>query len=108
MADKEHFCEESLKPWITVLIVFVVLTVVWIVMKKEEIMAPGEREAEGAGPAAIAPPQGEPVFPSALKTAGLPNPYSARKFDIAAITKATPRGGIQLVANPSLTGFKID
>jgi S1-C subfamily serine protease len=84
-----------LKPWIIVLIALVVVLVVWTVMRKETL-----------GKVNSVVPRGKPVFPKPAQAVALTNPYPSRNYGVAAITKATPQGGIQLVANPSRIGFQ--
>ena len=117
---EELFCSRSLKPWLIALVLLTVLFVVWGMVDKEELL-PHRREA-GAQPAAV-PRQGEPVIHGApVRTVAftepaapvnlypnpdpVANPYPANPYNLAALTKATPHGGVQLVANQSPTGFQ--
>lgn len=114
MAEHDHFCNKSLKPWLIILTVMTVWFVIWVIFEKEELLP--RREVETVSEAAV-PPQGEPVIPSApFQAAAYPNSYPSPNptggsypsdaYNLAAITKATPNGGVQVVANPSYTGFQ--
>lgn len=105
MAEREYFCDKSLKPWIAALIVLTALLIGWIMLKKEEIMLTGAGE-EARSFIKEAIPADEKAFINPAQLAALPNPYPSRHYGVAAITKATPKGGIQLVANPTQTGFQ--
>lgn len=78
------------------MIVFILMLVVWSVMKRDEIMFAGEREDAAA----------KGTFPKLSQTIPLTKSYPSINYGVAAITKATPMGSIQLVANPSYTGFQ--
>lgn len=91
----ESFCRKPLGPWIAGLIVTAVLFVVWTVLKKEEIIKGMEMEnKEPSSPPATQNPDGGPRFPNAVS----PVAFQATPYQPAAITKATPNGGMQLVA----------
>ncbi|MBF0489294.1 MAG: trypsin-like peptidase domain-containing protein [Candidatus Omnitrophica bacterium] len=86
----EGFCRKPLGPWIAGLVVTTVMFVFWIVMKKEEIIKGAEHESLNKP---LPPKMSEPRFPGAVTQAAYqPN------LQPAAITKATPNGGMQLVA----------
>ncbi|UCC95288.1 MAG: trypsin-like peptidase domain-containing protein [Candidatus Omnitrophota bacterium] len=105
MENKEYFCDRSLKPWVITLIVLTVLLVIWIVIKKEEIMLVREREDIRSTINSVVSPTGG-MFSKPLQSAALTTLSPSKNYDIAAITKATPKGGIQLVAKPSYLGFQ--
>jgi serine protease Do len=100
----DSFCSRPLGPWIVGVIVISVMLLFWVLMKKEEIFHGVEmeqfrgREQERAS---VVPKKlGEPVFPGPVQQAAMVTPQ------LAAITKATPNGGIQLVAHPSDSVFQ--
>ncbi|MBF0594857.1 MAG: trypsin-like peptidase domain-containing protein [Candidatus Omnitrophica bacterium] len=97
MADEQNneFCNQSIRPWVYGLVGVSFLSVMWVVLKREEIFVPAEMEPPKAPKAAL-PAPGEPSFPKAVMPAAMavdPN------YQRAALTKATPNGGMQLVAN---------
>lgn len=97
------FCSRPLGPWIAGVIVIAVMLIFWVAMKKEEIIKGVEMEQfQGQEKERAAPKRrsGEPVFPQPVQQAAMLKPQ------LAAITKATPNGGMQLVANPSNSQFQ--
>lgn len=99
----DSFCGKSLGPWIVGAIVIAVMLIFWVIMSREEIIKGVETEQfRGKEQESIVPKKlvGEPVFPSPVRQAAMINPQ------LAAITKATPNGGMQLVANPSDSKFQ--
>lgn len=96
--NKNSFCNRSLKPWIVGIVVTAFMLVFWVVMRKEEIFMGVERENIGINRRPGARPSGEPVFPGPVQQAAMNNLNS--RPSVAAITKATPNGGMQLIANP--------
>jgi hypothetical protein len=103
--DKGYFCNRPLKPWILLLVFLTASLITWLIIQKEAIVLRGEFEDTQAE-RNISQPQGEPVFPDPIKLAALSSPHSLKHYGIDAITKATPKGGIQLVANPSHMQFQ--
>ncbi|MBF0217231.1 MAG: trypsin-like peptidase domain-containing protein [Candidatus Omnitrophica bacterium] len=99
---EESFCDRPLGPWMAGIVVLAIMLVFWVVMKRDEIMQAVEFEpalvrepVEKAEPKVVAtkPQAGEPSFPSPVTQAAMSN------WKPAAITKATPNGGMQLIAN---------
>lgn len=119
---EELFCSRSLKPWLVALVLLTVLFVVWGMLDKEELL-PHRGPVEQEGQPVAAPRVGEPVihggpvrtvaFTGPVAPANsypnpdpVANPYPANPYNLAALTKATPHGGVQLVANQSWGGFQ--
>jgi S1-C subfamily serine protease len=121
---EDHFCDKSLKPWLIALVLLTVLFVVWGMVDREELL-PHRRAAGTPAPASVQ--HGEPViYPGPVRPVAFaapadpaanvnpdpnlnPNPvnaYANNPYNLAAITKATPNGGVQLVANTTNTGFQ--
>jgi len=99
--QNESFCRKPLGPWIAGLIVTTVMFVIWTVMKKEEIVSGMETEnQEPTKPLPTdnlnGPRMPNPVQPAAFQS----TPYQSSPLQPVAITKATPNGGMQLVAAP--------
>ena len=98
MSEHEHneaFCKRPLGPWIAGLIATTVMFVGWTVLKKEEIIK--GMEVENKEPTKPAPTQslnGGPRFPNSVQ----PVAFVSTPYQPVAITKATPNGGMQLVA----------
>lgn len=118
---EELFCSRSLKPWLIALVLLTVLFVVWGMLDKEELLP--HRGVERDGQPVAAPRPGEPVIyagpvrnvafaqPMASQNPypnpnPVTNPYPDNPYNLAGITKATPHGGVQLVANQTTTGFQ--
>jgi serine protease Do len=106
---EESFCDRPLGPWMAGIVVLAIMLVFWVVMKRDEIMQAVEFEpalvrepVEKAEPKVVAPvPQvGEPSFPSPVTQAAMSN------WKPAAITKATPNGGMQLIANQTASVYQ--
>jgi len=96
MSDpNESFCKKPLGPWIVGLIVTAVMFVFWTVMKREEIVNGMEAEnKETAKPTPTTQDINAPKFPNAVQPAA----FQSTPYQPVAITKATPNGGMQLVA----------
>ena len=91
----ESFCKKSLGPWIVGLVVTAVMFVFWTVMKREEIISGMESEnKEPAKPTPTTQDLNAPRFPNAVQPAA----FQSTPYQPVAITKATPNGGMQLVA----------
>lgn len=91
---KDSFCNQPIGPWIVGVVVIATILVFWVVMSREEIIKGVEMERFGMQKRASPKMAGEPVFPGPVQQAALTNPQ------LAAITKATPNGGMQLINNP--------
>ncbi len=105
MASNENFCDKSLKPWFTTLIALSIFLILWVVVKREELFFTNEIEPQAVVAPVVSP--GEPAFPAPMQPANFTQPYSPNHYGLAAITKATPNGGVQLVANRTpLAGFQ--
>jgi len=104
MSKNEYFCDKSIKPWIMTLIFLSVFLVIWILFTKEELRVMGEGEVpqQQVLPSGV----GEPTFPAPVNPVAFSKPFSAKHYGVAAITKATPHGGVQLVANPRQNDFQ--
>jgi S1-C subfamily serine protease len=106
MNKDESFCNKSLKIWIVLASALFIMLVVWIIFRGENIRGENviverEREATAATKAPL-PLAGEPVFPQGIRNAAMPGAYANNNnARLAAITKATPGGGMQLVASTS-------
>jgi len=96
MSDQhESFCKKPLGPWIVGLIATTVMFVVWTVLKKEEIIKGMEVEnKEPSTPASTTQDLNAPRFPTSVQ----PVAFQSTPYQPVAITKATPNGGMQLVA----------
>jgi len=122
VAQTEYFCTKSLKPWLIAIAILTVWFVIWVFLDREELLPRREIETTRQ---AVQVRKGEPVIPSgparvAAFASPLPevvanpypnpdpvnNPYPANPYNLAAVTKATPYGGVQVVANPSVGGFQ--
>ncbi len=118
---EELFCSKSLRPWLIALVLLTVLFVVWGMIDKEGLLP--RQEHEQAARSAAIPRPGEPViysgpvreaaFTQPVAPANpypnpnpVTNPYPDNPYNLAGITKATPHGGVQFVANPAPTGFQ--
>ena len=102
MPDHDHdhdesFCQKPLGPWIAGLILTAAMFVCWVIWKREDITSGMEKENQN--PAPVVPRAGDPKFPGPVTQAA----FQAGGYQPAAITKATPNGGMQLVANPIVT-----
>jgi S1-C subfamily serine protease len=107
VADKQYFCDRPLKFWVIVLIASTVMLVVWVIMKQEEIMTVGEIDKTSSrADIKMAGFANDAAFSGAAQPSVLTNPHPSGNYDVVAITKATPKGGIQLIANPSYVGFQ--
>ncbi|MEI6437213.1 MAG: trypsin-like peptidase domain-containing protein [Candidatus Omnitrophota bacterium] len=97
----DEFCNQSIKPWVYGLIGVSVMSVMWVVLKRNEIFIPLELETPEP-PKVTSPIQGEPSFPKGVMPAATVTPPAAQwndpNYARAALTKATPNGGMQLVA----------
>jgi serine protease Do len=103
--NKDYFCNKPLKPWLILIVSLTAFLIIWMIIQREEIVI--NREMEGPGVRQnLQPPKGEPIFPGPMKSAALSDTYLSKHYGVAAITKATPRGGVQLVANPSHVEFQ--
>ncbi|MBF0521971.1 MAG: trypsin-like peptidase domain-containing protein [Candidatus Omnitrophica bacterium] len=89
--SNDLFCRKPLGPWIVGVVIISVMLLFWVVMRREDITNSIEAENGGAKNPVNPSNVGEPKFPSPVVQAGMATP--------AAITKATPNGGMQLVAN---------
>lgn len=100
MLDPEHddFCSQPLGPWIVGVVVITAMLVFWVVMRREEIIQAVEMEQPAISKSIPSIP-GEPSFPHSVTQAVMSAPASPKDYSVAAITKATPNGGMQLVAN---------
>ncbi|MBF0618644.1 MAG: trypsin-like peptidase domain-containing protein [Candidatus Omnitrophica bacterium] len=101
--EKNKFCGQPLGPWIAGIVFVTIMLVFWVIMRRKEIVMGVEAEELKAQMSAPPPPQvmNEPKFPREVRAAAFPaqQPGSAKNYSLAAITKATPGGGFQLVAN---------
>ncbi|MBF0252841.1 MAG: trypsin-like peptidase domain-containing protein [Candidatus Omnitrophica bacterium] len=106
--DNGSFCDKSLKPWYVALGVMTVVLIGWVILQREEFMFSNENEPRSVRQPVqpIQPLRGEPVFPGPIRQAAMTNPFPAKNFGVAALTKATPHGGFQLVANTAHMGFQ--
>ena len=97
----ESFCRKPLGPWIAGLIATTVMFVIWTVLKKEEIISGMEVEnKEPVKPAPTEVMNGGPRLPNAVQPVAF-QPAALQTIapmQPVAITKATPNGGMQLVA----------
>ncbi|MBF0484534.1 MAG: trypsin-like peptidase domain-containing protein [Candidatus Omnitrophica bacterium] len=100
--NRDDFCNQPIGPWIIGIIVLSIMLVFWIVMKREDIMQSVEME-QPAPPKIKMPIPGEPIFPKGVTPAAYRAPVDTN-YKVAAITKATPNGGMQLVANQTNGG----
>lgn len=97
MTDQnESFCKKPLGPWIVGLIVTAVMFVFWTVMKREEIISGMETENKEPVPPAPTQNSNGPRLPNPVQPAA----FQSTPYQPVAITKATPNGGMQLVAAP--------
>lgn len=94
----DEFCNQSIRPWVYGLIGVSVLSVMWVVLKRNEIFVPAEFEPPHM-PKSMPSMTGEPSFPKGVMPAAMnaPQPVDPN-YARAALTKATPNGGMQLVA----------
>jgi len=93
--QNDAFCKKPLGPWIAGLIATTVMFVGWTILKKEEIIKGMEMEnQEPSKPTPTQTIDGAPRFPNAVS----PVAFRSTPYQPAAITKATPNGGMQLVA----------
>ena len=111
MDSNESFCNKSLKIWIVLAGALFIMLIVWIVFRggsisSENMTVENEKETPAVSKAPL-PLAGEPVFPNAIRNAAMPGAYANNNnARLAAITKATPGGGMQLVASTSPGGFQ--
>ncbi|MBF0477886.1 MAG: trypsin-like peptidase domain-containing protein [Candidatus Omnitrophica bacterium] len=97
--NREDFCNQPIGPWIVGVIVISIMLVIWIVMKREDIIHSVEME-QPVLPKIKMSTAGEPSFPTAVTPAAFNKQTPVdTNYRVAAITKATPNGGMQLVAN---------
>ena len=94
---KEEFCSQPLGPWIVGLVVISLMSVMWVVLRREDIFQPVDVEPPKLPKNLL--PSGEPSFPKGVTQAAMPAAPVDNNYKAAAITKATPNGGMQLVAN---------
>ncbi|MBF0486043.1 MAG: trypsin-like peptidase domain-containing protein [Candidatus Omnitrophica bacterium] len=100
---KDEFCNQPIGPWIIGVVALSVMSVFWVVMKRDDILQ-GVGEVEP--PKVKLPIPGEPSFPKGVIPAAMPVVQADPNYKVAGITKATPNGGMQLVANQTNTGFQ--
>lgn len=93
--SNDSFCSKPLTPWIAALVVTTLMLVFWVVMRREEIIKPMESEALRRNNPANTSRQGDPKFPGPVQQAAMTQPMGG--MQPAAITKATPNGGMQIV-----------
>ncbi|MBF0503619.1 MAG: trypsin-like peptidase domain-containing protein [Candidatus Omnitrophica bacterium] len=93
---EDGFCHQPIGPWIMGLVALSVMSVFWVVMKREDILQ-GVKEVEA--PKVKLPIPGEPSFPGGVMPAAMTTLPTDSNYVRAAITKATPYGNMQLVAN---------
>ncbi|MBF0571467.1 MAG: trypsin-like peptidase domain-containing protein [Candidatus Omnitrophica bacterium] len=100
---EDGFCHQPIGPWIIGVVALSVMSVFWVVMKREDILqGAGEVEA----PKLKLPIPGEPSFPKGVVPAAMNGAPADRNYSLAAITKATPYGNMQLVGNQVNAGFQ--
>ncbi|MBF0386934.1 MAG: trypsin-like peptidase domain-containing protein [Candidatus Omnitrophica bacterium] len=90
----DEFCNQSIRPWILGLVGVSVMSVLWVVLKRQEIFTPVEFETPNV-PKAVTSMVGEPSFPRNVMPAAMAVDPNLQR---AGLTKATPNGGMQLVA----------
>ncbi len=96
--NNEEFCHQPLGPWIITLVVVSLLSVMWVIFRREDIFKPVEINPPEL-PKKILSTVGEPSFPKGVTQAAANTAVVDQNYKAAAITKATPNGGMQLVAN---------
>ncbi|MBF0511564.1 MAG: trypsin-like peptidase domain-containing protein [Candidatus Omnitrophica bacterium] len=100
---EDGFCHQPIGPWIIGVVALSVMSVFWVVMKREDILqGAGEVEA----PKVKLPIPGEPSFPKGVTPAAANGAVVDNNYVRAALTKATPYGNMQLVGNPVNAGFQ--
>ncbi|MBF0569183.1 MAG: trypsin-like peptidase domain-containing protein [Candidatus Omnitrophica bacterium] len=99
---KDEFCNQPIGPWIIGVVALSIMSVFWVVMKRDDIL---QGAAEVEPPKVKLPIPGEPSFPKGVIPAAMPV-QTDQNYKVAALTKATPNGGMQLVANQTNVGFQ--
>ncbi|MBF0123459.1 MAG: trypsin-like peptidase domain-containing protein [Candidatus Omnitrophica bacterium] len=92
---QSEFCHQPIGPWVAGLVAISFMSVMWVVLKRDELFQPVDVEPPKL-PKVSLPIPGEmkDLIPAAANTGVANSNYKA-----AGITKATPNGGMQLVAN---------
>ncbi|MBF0330849.1 MAG: trypsin-like peptidase domain-containing protein [Candidatus Omnitrophica bacterium] len=102
--NKEEFCHQPIGPWVTGLVAISLMAVMWVVLKREDIFTPVEIEPPNLPKKVL--PLGEPSFPQGVTKAAANVGVVDTNYRAAGLTKATPNGGMQLVAQVNGGGFQ--
>lgn len=97
----EIFCDKNVKPWIIILVVLGVMTMIWASVTNDELFSRFTRGRDNDRDARAATMQNFGPQPIAHQV-----PINPNNMMLNAITRATPNGGIQLVRGTSLIPFQ--
>lgn len=101
-SDKEVFCDRSMRPWIIAIIILGIATIIWATVTNDEIFGGGRRDRDTRRRmqqyAMPVPPS-----PQLIVQQG---PTNLQNMVLNGITRATPRGGVQLIRNVSPIAFQ--
>ncbi|MEE8360161.1 MAG: trypsin-like peptidase domain-containing protein [Candidatus Omnitrophota bacterium] len=102
--DKEIFCDKNVRPWIITIVVLGIITAIWATATNDELFRirrmDRDKDARGRRQQNTMP------VPSSPQLIAGQIPINPDNMMLNAITRATPRGGIQLVHNAAPIAFQ--